>query len=123
MIRLATTADAAAIARIYDPIVAGTAISFETDPPGPIEMERRVRATLEMTPWLVEESEGSVQGYAYASKHRERAAYRWSVDVAVYVHGDRRRTGIGRSSTRRCSPCSGCRASTPRTPASRCDAG
>jgi phosphinothricin acetyltransferase len=97
MIRLARTADAEAIARIYDPVVASTAISFETDPPGPVEMERRVRATLEMTPWLVEESEGTVQGYAYASKHRERAAYRWSVDVAVYVHGDRRRAGVGRS--------------------------
>ncbi|MFL5311956.1 MAG: arsinothricin resistance N-acetyltransferase ArsN1 family B [Myxococcales bacterium] len=96
MMRLATAADAEAIARIYDPIVAATAISFEVDPPGAAEMERRIRETLEMTPWLVYESEGSLRGYAYASKHRERAAYRWSADVAVYVHGDHRRAGIGR---------------------------
>jgi phosphinothricin acetyltransferase len=97
MIRLAMAADAEAIARIYDPVVAGTAISFEIDPPGPLEMERRVRQTLELTPWLVEESGGGVRGYAYASKHRDRAAYRWSADVTVYVHGDHRRTGIARS--------------------------
>ena len=97
MIRLATVADAEAIARIYDPIVAGTAISFELEPPGPVEMERRIRETLEMTPWLVEESEDGVRGYAYPSKHRDRAAYRWSADVTVYVHGDHRRAGIGRA--------------------------
>ena len=97
MIRLATAADAGAIANIYDPIVAGTAISFELDPPGPVEMGRRVRETLEMTPWLVDESDEGVRGYAYASKHRERAAYRWSVDVTVYVHEDHRRKGVGRA--------------------------
>ena len=97
MIRLATPADSEAIARIYDPVVSGTAISFETDPPGPGEMERRIRETLELTPWLVEASADGVRGYAYASRHRERAAYRWSVDVAVYVDGDHRRRGIGRA--------------------------
>jgi phosphinothricin acetyltransferase len=97
MIRLATPADAEGIARIYDPVVSGTAISFEVDPPGPGEMERRIRETLELTPWLVEASEDGVRGYAYASRHRDRAAYRWSADVAVYVRGDQRRLGIGRA--------------------------
>jgi len=95
-----------------NPIVAGNRHLLRDRSAGPIEMERRVRATLEMTPWLVEESEGSVQGYAYASKHRERAG--------VPLVGGRRRLRARRSSparasgapsTRRCSPCSGCRAS------------
>ncbi|HYR55612.1 MAG TPA: N-acetyltransferase, partial [Myxococcaceae bacterium] len=74
MIRLATKADAEAIARIYDPIVTGTAISFEVDPPSPLEIERRIRETLAFVPWLVDASEeGEVRGYAYASRHRERA--------------------------------------------------
>jgi len=98
MIRLATKADAEAIAQIYHPIVAGTAISFEVDPPSPLEIERRIRETLAFAPWLVDASEeGAVRGYAYASRHRERAAYRWSVDVTVYVHPDHRRRGIGRA--------------------------
>jgi phosphinothricin acetyltransferase len=38
-----------------------------------------------------------VVGYAYAGKHRERAAYRWSVDLAVYVSRAIRRRGVGRA--------------------------
>ena len=36
-------------------------------------------------------------GYAYASRHRERAAYRWSADVSVYVREEARGKGIGRA--------------------------
>jgi L-amino acid N-acyltransferase YncA len=49
-------------------------------------------------PWLVDQDPGGgALGYAYASKHRERAAYRWSVDVAVYVGADQRGKGVGRA--------------------------
>jgi L-amino acid N-acyltransferase YncA len=97
MIRLARADDGAAVARIYDPVVARTAISFELDPPGPAEMKRRLVAALAFAPWLVEERDGVVRGYAYASKHRERAAYQWSVDVAVYVDEEHRRSGVGKT--------------------------
>ena len=96
MIRLARADDGAAVARIYDPVVAGTAISFEFDPPGPAEMGHRIAQTLAFAPWLVDERDGVVCGYAYASKHRERAAYQWSVDVAVYVDQAYRRSGVGK---------------------------
>jgi L-amino acid N-acyltransferase YncA len=95
MIRLARADDSAAAARIYDPVVAGTAISFELDPPGPAEMKRRIVNVLAFAPWLVDERDGAVRGYAYASRHRERAAYQWSVDVAVYVDEAHRRSGVG----------------------------
>lgn len=36
-------------------------------------------------PWLILENLGKILGYAYAGRHRERAACRWSVDVIVYV--------------------------------------
>jgi L-amino acid N-acyltransferase YncA len=95
MIRLATGADAEAIAAIYRPIVAATAISFETLAPDPAEMERRMAAALEIAPWLVYQDGGGLAGYAYGSRHRERAAYQWSVDVSVYVGEGSRRRGIG----------------------------
>ena len=38
---------------------------------------------------------GDVLGYAYATKHRERAAYRWSVDFTVYLAPAAKRRGIG----------------------------
>jgi phosphinothricin acetyltransferase len=95
LIRLATPADAAQLAEIYRPVVLGTVISFEVVPPSVVEMERRVRTTLATHPWLVLERKGEIAGYACASRHRERAAYQWSVDVSVYVGEAHRRSGAG----------------------------
>jgi len=96
-IRVAQPSDGEAIAAIYAPIVRDTAISFEVDPPTPQEMAQRIAATLATHPWLVAEQDGQVIGYAYAAKHRDRAAYRWSVDVTVYIGAQARRGGVGRA--------------------------
>jgi L-amino acid N-acyltransferase YncA len=95
-IRVAQPSDAEAIAAIYAPIVRDTAISFEAEPPAPREMARRIAATLQTHPWLVAEQDGEIAGYAYAGKHRDRAAYRWSVDVSAYIDARARRRGLGR---------------------------
>lgn len=84
-IRTANVADATAIRAIYAPIVEGTAISFEEVPPSIAEMGERIATTLENYPYLIAERNGEVIGYIYASQHRSRAAYRWSVDVTVYI--------------------------------------
>jgi phosphinothricin acetyltransferase len=97
VIRLATPADAPALQAIYAPIVAGTVISFELTPPTVGEMADRIRKTLPAYPWLVLERDGQILGYAYAGAHRARPAYRWSVDVSVYVAEAGRRRGIGRA--------------------------
>jgi L-amino acid N-acyltransferase YncA len=55
----------------------------------------RIQATLPKLPWLVATRDGQVLGCAYASQHRERAAYRWSVDATAYVAEAKRRTGVG----------------------------
>jgi L-amino acid N-acyltransferase YncA len=95
-IRLAQPHDAEAIATIYRPFVEGTAISFEAVPPDCDEMARRIMETITSYPWLVCEVEGQVAGYAYATRHRVRAAYQWSVDTSVYVAPKYWRCGIGR---------------------------
>lgn len=97
LLRAATTADAAEIEAIYAPIVRDTPISFETEPPTVAEIERRIAATLPRYPYLVAESDGRFAGYAYASEHRARLAYRTSADVTVYVAADMRGRGIGRA--------------------------
>ena len=97
MIRLATPADAPAIAAIYGPIVAETVISFELVPPTAEEMAERIGKTIPAYPWLVFERNGQILGYAYAGAHRARPAYRWSVDVSAYVAEAGRRQGIGRT--------------------------
>jgi phosphinothricin acetyltransferase len=96
-IRLATADDGAALAAIYAPSVTHAATSFEVDPPGAGEMARRVAAVLAHAPWLVLERGGAVAGYAYASRHHERVAYQWSVDVTVYIDRAHHRTGVGRT--------------------------
>ncbi|MEQ8708438.1 MAG: N-acetyltransferase family protein [Rhodospirillales bacterium] len=94
VIRDATPEDAAQIAAIYAPVVRDTVISFEISPPSDTEIAQRIIDTLKTFPWLVAADGGVITGYAYASQHRTRAAYRWSVDVTVYMHPDYHRRGI-----------------------------
>jgi phosphinothricin acetyltransferase len=87
--------DAAACAAIYAPYVSASVASFEEYPPSGEEIERRMRGA---HAWLVaEDAGGAVVGYAYGSRHRDRAAYRWAADVAVYVDSASHRGGVGRA--------------------------
>jgi L-amino acid N-acyltransferase YncA len=95
-LRAAERRDSGDIAGIYAPIVRETAISFETDPPSPDTMAARIENTLKLYPWLVAVHAEKVLGYSYAGEHRQRAAYRWSVDLTVYVAASARGRGIGR---------------------------
>src|SRR5882672_10281327 len=95
-IRPAEDRDAAAIAAIYAPFVESSATSFETEAPSAEEIVRRIRETTILYPWLVCVCDGVVAGYAYATRHRVRAAYQWSVEPSVYVHDSFHRGGVGR---------------------------
>ncbi len=86
--------DAAACAAIYGPYVSDSVVSFEARPPTVEEMAGRISAAYA---WVVAEHEGVTLGYAYASPHRERAAYRWAADVAVYIDADHHRASVGRT--------------------------
>ena len=88
---------AEAVAEIYRPSVERSVISFEAEAPNADEMARRIGAVLPWTPWLVAVEGPTVLGYAYATRHREREAYRWSVDLSAYVHEDHRGQGVGRA--------------------------
>jgi phosphinothricin acetyltransferase len=92
-IRMASEADAEAVAAIYAPSCINSAVSFEDFPPPPEEMAARIRDITRGLPWLVLE-DGEVAGYVYARPFRDRAAYRWSVEVTAYVHARRRRRGV-----------------------------
>lgn len=89
--------DAAACAELYAPYVEGGPISFETRPPSAAELAERIERISATHPWLVAERGGEVVGYAYACPHRQRTAYRWSVDVSVYVAAGHVGEGIGRA--------------------------
>lgn len=94
-------ADASVIAEIYAPYVRETIVSFETEPPDAAEMTQRIRRIGKQYPWLAASAGAEVIGYAYACENRSRLAYRWSVDVAVYLRASAQRAGIGRGLYRR----------------------
>jgi len=95
-LRIARPDDAPSIRTIYAPYVERSVISFETEPPDVATMLARMNKVLPQHPWLVATVAGEIAGYAYAGPHRERAAYRWSVDVTAYLDDRFHRRGIGR---------------------------
>jgi L-amino acid N-acyltransferase YncA len=97
MIRSAVENDAAAVREIYAPSVLDTAVSFEVELPPTSEIARRIAGAEPDHPWLVWEEDGDMLGYAYAGPFHPRAAYRFSVEISVYVHAAAQGRGIGRS--------------------------
>ncbi|WP_404389699.1 GNAT family N-acetyltransferase [Humibacillus xanthopallidus] len=96
LVRDATASDAAACAAIYAPYVTDTAVTFETEPPTVAEMVLRIEGAQRRHAWLVIELDGAIAGYAYAGPFKERAAYRWSCEVSVYLDPDHHGRGAGR---------------------------
>lgn len=97
VIRIARAGDSSAVSDIYRPAVTEAVISFEIEPPDADVMASRMTTMMSRLPWLVYETAGGIGGYAYASAHRDRAAYQWSVEVSAYVRQDIRRAGVARA--------------------------
>jgi L-amino acid N-acyltransferase YncA len=93
VIREATSADAAAVAAIYAPLVRETIVSFEEEAPSAEEMRQRIAAS---HAWFVAEENGEVVGYAYATRFHPRAAYRWSTEASIYLAAHARGRGLGK---------------------------
>lgn len=97
-VRPATPADMAAVAALYGREVTGGTASFELEPPSVAEMTARFDAVQDKDlPWLVAEVGGAFAGYAYLSPFRPRAAYRYGVEVSVYVEEAARGRGVARA--------------------------
>jgi L-amino acid N-acyltransferase YncA len=95
-IRAAESTDSAAIAAIYNHYVAETVITFEEEPINDDEMARRIEDVRSASlPWLVAEENGQVAGYAYAAPWKARSAYRYSVEITVYLDPSNVGRGIG----------------------------
>ncbi len=95
-IRAALPADVPDLLAIYAPFVLNTTVSFEYEVPTVAEFTRRVDSIQQRFPFLVAGRDDRILGYAYASAHRDRAAYQWSADTSVYLHPDAHRQGMAR---------------------------
>lgn len=95
-IRQATALDAAAIADIYNDYINNTTITFEEQSVDADEMQQRLEKVQALgLPYLVAIVDERVIGYAYATKWKERSAYRYSVETTVYLDNSVKRQGIG----------------------------
>ena len=92
-VRTASSDDAQEVLDIYAPFVTDTAVSFEVEPPSVAEMGERIESS---HLWLVAEDPSGLCGYAYAAPFHRRPAYRWSVEVSIYLASRAQRRGIGR---------------------------
>jgi L-amino acid N-acyltransferase YncA len=95
LIRPARKADATEILKIYTPYINNTAITFETEIPTIEEFTKRIETIQKHYPYLVCERDNQIIGYAYASQYRERSAYRYSIELSIYVDQKYRHQGIG----------------------------
>ncbi|AJQ93283.1 GNAT family N-acetyltransferase [Gynuella sunshinyii] len=94
MIRNVTREDAERIAEIYNHYILNTIITFEEICLTSGEICQRIAKLEDLKlPWIVIEQDQRVVGYAYAGVFRERAAYRYSTEVSVYL--DHQVTGGG----------------------------
>jgi len=71
--------------------------SFEEEPPGVEELQRRYRDVIQRgLPYLVVEYGTEVAGYGYCAPYRARSAYRYALENSIYVHHDMTGRGIGK---------------------------
>ena len=86
MIRPAKNSDAQAIVDIYNYYIVNSTVTFEEKPNDAADISERIQETeSQKLPYIVCEKDGSIVGYAYASKWKGRCAYQFSVEITVYL--------------------------------------
>lgn len=84
------------ILEIYNPFILNSPVTYEEILLTEDQMWERIQKYIKQFPWLVAvDDHDNVLGYAYASQHRERAAYRWCSDVSVYIAEQARGQKLG----------------------------
>jgi L-amino acid N-acyltransferase YncA len=93
--RLATAADAAAIAAIYNEGIADRVATFETEPRTPQQIATLLAEKGERFPTVVAERDGQIVAWAGAGAYRSRPAYAGVAEHSVYVARAARGIGAG----------------------------
>ena len=96
MIRNLRKNDIEKITSTYNDYIKNTIITFEEEQLTSVELERRINANKLIYPWLVSEKNNEIIGYAYASKFKERSAYRYSAETTIYLDKNSIGNGLGR---------------------------
>lgn len=94
-VRLAILEDMPRLVEIYSYYVEETCVSFEYETPTLEEFTERFLSISKKYPYIVIESRGVIEGYAYANTFKGRAAYDWSVETTIYLEKSCRGEGRG----------------------------
>ena len=95
--RLATPADATAIAAIYNEGIADRIATFETEPRTAEQLTAQLIDKGDRFPTVVAERDGQIVAWASAGPYRSRPAYAGVAEHSVYVIRTARGTGAGRA--------------------------
>jgi L-amino acid N-acyltransferase YncA len=95
IIRDIEEADINSVTHIYNHYIKHTTITFEEVEINSTEMAARIQNIQSLFPFLVCENTSVIVGYAYASKWKDRSAYRHTAEVTIYLHPDHLGKKIG----------------------------
>jgi len=95
MIRSVKLSDAPAIRDIYNYYIENTVSTFEEELLSLHDTEARIEKISAAYPYLVREDGGEISGYAYANLWKERASYRNSAEISVYLKNGSQGKGRG----------------------------
>ena len=94
--RLATRADAGAIARIYNQGIDERVATFETGHRTAAQTEAQLAEKGDRFPTVVVERDGTIVAWATAGPYRSRPSYAGVAEHSVYVGREARGSGAGR---------------------------
>ena len=97
IIRACKEKDIPQLCDIYNYYITNTVITFEDVILTTHQLSARISEYTQHYPWLVCEVAGRIVGYAYASKWKERSAYKNTAEVTVYLHHEFTAKGYGKS--------------------------
>jgi phosphinothricin acetyltransferase len=95
--RLATLADADAMARIYNQGIEERVATFETEPRSTGQIEAQLAEKGDRYPTVVVERDGDILAFAGAGPYRAREAYAGVAEHSVYTARHARGVGAGRA--------------------------
>ncbi|VAW18154.1 hypothetical protein MNBD_ALPHA11-2255 [hydrothermal vent metagenome] len=96
ILRPYSSSDAPALSVIYAHYVKNSVVTFDLDAPDANQIERKFSAIAQMGhPLVIAEIGDEVVGFAYATYYRERPAYRFTCENAIYLSPDHLGKGFG----------------------------
>lgn len=98
-IRDATVKDVPDCRAIYNHYVANSTVTFDEEPLTQAQFRAKfLHIQKEGNPWIVAASpSGEILGYAYVGMYRDRSAYRYTVEDAIYLAPAATGKGIGKA--------------------------